>query len=159
MHKMGSILLLLAASFVCAANSSSPNATGPELRNHTQAETKRAVIGSVADISVRYENGKPITLIHILEFSTDRFPLEPNLLQVRLCGTHSALEAAVHTNITLAYNPVSHSRLTGCLGLISNEPWRDSSRWQTVTFTPTTVKRSVRRDKSIQDIINGAFPD
>jgi hypothetical protein len=138
MHKMGSILLLLAASFVCAGNSSSRNATGPELRNYTQVEAKRVVIGSVADVSVRYENGKPITLIHILEFSTDLFPLlEPNLLQVRLCGAHSALEAAVHTNIALVYNLESHSRLTGCLSLISNQPWQDSSRWQTVTLTPT----------------------
>jgi hypothetical protein len=137
MHKMGSILLLLAASFVCAGNSSNPNATSPELRNYTRVETKRVVIGSVADISVRYENGKPITLIHILEFSTDLFPLlEPNLLQVRLCGVHSTLEAAVHTNIALVYDPASHSRLTGCLSLISNQPWQDGSRWQTVTLTP-----------------------
>jgi hypothetical protein len=78
-------------------------------------------------------------------------------LQVRLCGAHSALEAAVHTDIALVYNPVSHSRLTGCLSLISNEPWRDSSRWQTVTFNSHKVKRSAQRDKSIQGIINGAF--
>ena len=123
MHKMGSILLLT-ASFVCARNSVNPNATGSELHNYTQIKTKRVVIGSVGDISARYENGKPITVIHILEFSTDLFPLEPNPLQVRLCGDQSALEAAVHTNITLVYNPVSQSRLTGCLNLISSEPWR-----------------------------------
>ena len=144
MRNIGSFLLLT-ASFVCAGNYSSPNARASELRNCMQV-AKRAVVGSVADISTRYENGKPITLIRILEFSTDLFPLEPNLVQVRLCGDQGALNAAVHTNITLVYNPASHSRLTGCLSLISSDPFADGSQWQTVTSTSHTVKPSMRHD-------------
>jgi hypothetical protein len=121
MHLIGS-LLLLTASFVCAWNYSLPNANSPELHNYIQVKTKRVVVGSVADISARYENGKPITLIHILEFSTGLFPLEPALLQLRFCGEQRALNAAVHTNITLVYNPASQSRLTGCLSLLSSDP-------------------------------------
>jgi hypothetical protein len=144
MHNIGSFLLL-AASFVCAGSYSGPNVGAPELRNRMRAKAK-AVVGSVADISTRYENGKPITLIHILEFSTALFPLEPNLVQVRLCGDQRALDAAVHTNITLVYNPASHSRLTGCLSLISSDPFADGSQWQTVTSTSHTVKPSMRHD-------------
>ncbi|MBZ5667165.1 MAG: hypothetical protein LAO30_21500 [Acidobacteriia bacterium] len=124
----------------------------------TQVNTERVVIGSLADISARYENGKPLTVIHILEFKTDAFPNEPNLLQVRLCGDQSgALGPAVHTNIILAYDLASQSRLTGCLSLISSEPWQDSSKWRTITFNPSTTRRSTQRAKPIQDIINGSF--
>ena len=144
MHNIGSFLLLT-ASFVCAGSYSSPNVGAPELRNRMRAKAK-AVVGSVADISTRYENGKPITIIHILEFSTDLFPLEPTLVQVRLCGDQGALDAAVHTNITLVYNPASHSRLTGCLSLISSDPFADGSQWQTVTSTSHTVKPSMHHD-------------
>ena len=144
MHNIGSFLLLT-ASFVCAGSYSSPNVGAPELRNRMRAKAK-AVVGSVADISTRYENGKPITIIHILEFSTDLFPLEPTLVQVRLCGDQGALDAAVHTNITLVYNAASHSRLTGCLSLISSDPFADGSQWQTVTSTSHTVKPSMHHD-------------
>ena len=144
MRNLGSFLLLT-ASFVCAGSYGSPNVRVPELRNRMRAKAK-AVVGSVADISTRYENGKPITLIRILEFSTDLFPLEPTLVQVRLCGDQRALDAAVHTNITLVYNPASHSRLTGCLSLISSDPFADGSQWQTVTSTSHTVKPSMRHD-------------
>jgi len=144
MHNIGSFLLLT-ASFVCAGSYSSPNVGAPELRNRMRAKAK-AVVGSVADISTRYENGKPITIIHILEFSTDLFPLEPTLVQVRLCGDQGALDAAVHTNITLVYNAASHSRLTGCLSLISSDPFADGSQSQTVTSTSHTVKPSMRHD-------------
>ena len=145
MRNLGSFLLLT-ASFVCAGSYSGPNASVPELSNCMQVKTKRAVVGSVADISTGYENGKPITLIRILEFSTDLFPLEPTLVHVRLCGDQRALDAAVHTNITLVYNPASHSRLTGCLSLISSDPFADGSQWQTVISTSHTVKPSMRHD-------------
>jgi hypothetical protein len=57
-------------------------------------------------------------------------PREPALLQVRLCGDQiGKLEHAVHTNITVIYELASQSRLTGCLNLISSEPWQDSSTW------------------------------
>ena len=145
MRNLGSFLLLT-ASFVCAGSYGSPNARASELRNCLQVKPNRVVVGSVADTSTRYENGKPITLIHMLEFSTDLFPLEPTLVQVRLCGDQGALDAAVHTNITLVYNPASHSRLTGCLSMISSDPFADGSQWQTVTSTSHTVKPSMRHD-------------
>jgi hypothetical protein len=127
------------------------------LRNLTQINTERVAIGSVADISSKYENGKAITVVRLLEFKTDVFVKEPNLLQVRLCGDQSKrLESVVHTNITLIYDLASQSKLTGCLRLLSAEPWQDSSKWQTVTFNTNTVKRSLKLEKSIQAIINGA---
>jgi len=139
--------------------SSSAELTAPklELHNLTQVKTERVAIGSVADISPQYENGKPITVVHILEFRIDVFPTEPRLLQVRLCGYLSErLAPAVHTNITLIYDLASQSRLTGCLRLLSAEPWQETSKWQTVTFTPNTIKRGVELEKSIQAILNGA---
>ena len=143
------LALSLSSSAKLAANK-------PELHIFTQVKTERVVIGSVADISVRYEDRKPITVIHVLEFSTDLFPREPELLQVRLYGDQGGrLEPALHTNITLVYNLASHTRLTGCLNLISSEPWQDSSKWQTVNFTSNKVKRSMQLEKSILDIING----
>jgi len=130
----------------------------PELVTLKHITTERAVIGSVADISSRYENGQPITVVHILEFKTDVFPKDPSLLEVRLCGDQSGgIEPAVHSNILLVYDLASHTRLTGCLSLITTEPWQDSSKWQTVTFSPSKVKRSIHLDKSIQGIINSAF--
>ena len=128
------------------------------MRSRLQITPVRIVIGSLADVSVRYENGKPLTVIHMLEFRTDVFPKEPELLQVRLCEDQGGrIRPAVHTNITLTYNPASQSRLTGCLSLISVEPWQDTSEWQTVTFNPNPVKRSVHLEKYIQGIIDGAF--
>ncbi len=130
--------------------SSSAELTAPklDLHNHTQVKTERVTIGSVADISSNYENGKPITVVRILEFRTDVFPREPMLLQVPLCGYLSErLAPAVHTNITLIYDLASQSRLTGCLRLLSAEPWQEPSRWQTVTFAPSTIKRSVELEK------------
>jgi hypothetical protein len=147
-------ILALALSVSCPAELA---VFTPELHNFTQVKTKRVVIGSVADISIKYENSKPTTVIQILEFSTDVFPNEPSLLQVRLCGDQGGkLEPAVHTNIILVYNLASQSRLTSCLTLISSDSWEDSSKWQTVTFTAKQVKWSVQFDKYLQDIINGA---
>jgi hypothetical protein len=117
-------VLALALSEISSAKRAAPK---PELHNFTQARTERVVIGSVADISARYENGTSITVIHILEFSTDVFLKEPNFVQVHLCGDQGVrLRPAVHTNITLVYNLASPSRLTHCLSLISSEPWQDS---------------------------------
>jgi hypothetical protein len=85
---------------------------------------KRTVIGSLADGSVRYENGRPVTLIHILEFRTDVFPGEPKLSELRLCGDNSSiLDSAVHTNVVVVYGLASASKLTGCLGLIRVDRW------------------------------------
>ena len=154
---MRSIWFLILALALSLSSLAELAPTKPELLNFTQVKTERVVIGSVADISVRYENDETITVIHILEFRTDLFTKEPALLQVRLCGDQSGkLEPAVHTNIALAYNLASQSRLTGCLSLISSESWADSSKWQTVTFNSNKAKRSIQLEKSIQAIINGA---
>jgi len=139
------------------SSSAEPVAPNPQVRDLTQVQTERVVIGSVADISARYENGKPITVIHILEFSADALLKEPDFLQVRLCGDQGGrLESAVHTNTTLVVNPISQSVLTGCLSLISSEPWKGGSKWQAITFNSDKVKRSIQLEKSIQAIIHGA---
>jgi hypothetical protein len=157
---MRSLWFPILALALSVSSSAELDASKPQLHNFTEVKTERVVIGSVADISARYENGTPITVIHILEFSTDVFLKEPTLLQLRLCEDQSGrLEPAVHTNITLVYNLASHNRLTGCLGLISSEPWQHSSTGQTLTFNPNKVKRSRQLDKSIQSIINGTFAD
>jgi hypothetical protein len=157
---MRSLWCPILALALSVSSSAELDAAKLQLHNFTEVKTERVVIGSVADISARYENGTPITVIHILEFSTDVFLKEPTLLQLRLCGDQSGrLEPAVHTNITLVYNLASHNRLTGCLGLISSEPWQHSSIGQTLTFNPNKVKRSRQLDKSIQSIINGTFAD
>ena len=129
---MGSLWLQILAVALSVSSSANLTSHKHELYNRAPINADQVVIGSLADISLRYENGKPLTVIHILEFSRDVFPNEPTLLKVRLCGDQSGtLGAAVHTNIKLVYDLASHSRLTGCLTLISSEPWRDSSRWQT----------------------------
>jgi hypothetical protein len=157
---MRSLRFPILALALSLSSSAELAASKPELHNFTQVKTERVVIGSVADISARYENGTPITVIHILEFSTDVFLKEPNLSQVRLCGDQSGrLGPAVHTNITLVYNLASHKRLTGCLSLISSEPWQHSITPQTLTFNPNKMKRSRQLDKSIQNIINFTFAD
>jgi len=151
------LILALAMSLSSSAETA---ASKPELHNFTQVKTERVLIGSVADISARYENGMPLTVIHILEFSTDALLKEPALLQVRLCGDQSGrLGPAVHTNITLVYGLASKNRLTGCLSLITSEPWQHSITRKTVTFNRHKVNRSRQLDKSIQNIINGAFAD
>jgi len=105
-----------------------------EVRRVTPVKRKRIIIGSVADVSVSQIHGSLITVIHILDFSTDVLPKEPNLLEVRLCGDQSGgIGPMVHTDVTLVYDPSSQSRLTGCSGLISSEPWQDNSKWQTIT--------------------------
>jgi hypothetical protein len=126
---------MLALSATCSASLASSRS---ELRAFSQIKTERVVIGAVADISAQYESGTPITVVHILEFSTDLPPQTPKLLQVRVCGDQrNRLQSALHTNITLVYNLASQTRLTGCFTLISSDPWKDSSRWQTVTPRPT----------------------
>jgi hypothetical protein len=124
-----------------------------------QTKAERIVIGSLADISVRYESNKLITVVYVLDFSKDVFVQEPILLQVRLCGDQLAgLGPAVHTNITLIYDTASQSRLTGCLKLISSESWHDNSEWQTITFTPDNItNRSRHFDKHNLKTVGGAF--
>ncbi len=131
----------------------------PDSTSLPHRTTQRVVIGSVADVTAKYENGQPITVIHILEFKTDPFPQEPEYLQVRLCGNqYEKLKPLVHTNISLVYNPISQTRMTGCLPLISTGSWHDDSRWQPVTFTlgltMTHSKRSVHLDKYLKRTIN-----
>jgi hypothetical protein len=150
--------LIFALAFPVNSNAAAATAPWPESNDLTQVNTQRVAVGSVADILSRSENNRPITIVHILEFKTDDFWRKPPLLTVRLCGDHSGtLEPAVHTNIILIYDIASPSRLTGCVRLISSEPWQDNSKWQTVTFTSSTRKRSVRLAQPIKSIVNGSF--
>jgi hypothetical protein len=159
MRSLSLPIVALALSVSCFADlaASMPEPLNFTQIQFTQIQTKRVVIGSLADISSGYDHGKSITVIHILELSTDVFPLDPPLLQVCLCGDQGRrLKAAVHTNITLIFELASHSRLTGCLSLISSDPWYDLSKWQTVVFPSTQLKRGLQLEKSIQSIVNGA---
>ena len=150
-------IIVLALSVSCVAEQAPATI---DLHNFTRIQTERAVVGSVADISARYELGTPITVIHILEFSTDIPLREPNLLQVRLCGDQSRrLGPSIHTNITLIYNLASPTRLPGCLPLISSDSWQDDNKPHTATINPTPVKRSKQRDKSMQDIVSRTSAD
>jgi hypothetical protein len=149
-------IFALALSVSCFADVA---ASRPEAPILTEVEKERVVIGSLADIFATYDNGAPITIIHILEFSTDVFLKEPTFWKVRLCGNQGGrLAPAVHTNIILTYSVASHSRVTGCLSLTSSTPWRDSSPLQTVTYTSTHTKRSQQHGQFDQNIINVAFP-
>jgi hypothetical protein len=134
---MRSLWFPILALALPVTSSAELSASKPELQHFTQIKTERIVIGSVADVTARYEHNEPITIIHILEFSTDAPPKEPTLLRVLLCGDQSSrLGPVVHTNITLVYNLASHKRLTDCLSLISSEPWQDSINSQVLTFNP-----------------------
>ena len=134
---MRSSWFLILALALAHTFSGEPTASTPHVKDFLQVQTERAVVGAVADVSITYKNNEAITVIYILDFSTDAFPKEPSLLQVRLCGDQSSkLGPAIHTNITLVYNLASQRKLTGCLDLISNRPWRDSSKWQTINFSP-----------------------
>jgi hypothetical protein len=131
------------------------------VRNVAQMTPERIVIGSLADISARYDNGTTITVIHILEFSTDTPLKEPGPLQVRLCGDQrSRLEPAVHTNVVLTYLVASHTRLSFCHTLISSVSWQDGSKWRTVTFgftNPRQGRRHVKHGKAIRSIGSAHF--
>jgi hypothetical protein len=132
-----------------------------EVRNVAQMTPERIVIGSLADVSARYDNGTTITVIDVLEFSTDTPLKEPNLLEVRLCGDQrNRLEPAVHTNVALTYLVASHSRVTVCHTLVSNVSWQDGSKWRTVTVTFTNTRRKrrdVKHERAIRSIGNAHF--
>jgi hypothetical protein len=129
---------------------------GPPRADHILGRiiADRTVIGSVADISQRYEGDAPVTFLHILEFATDVFPQEPHLLQVRLCGDLAAtLEPYVHTNITLVYKLASPSRVTGCLSLTHIESWQDNDPEQNL-FSRSLPKRNTQLERNIHGIIH-----
>ena len=71
MRSLSCPIFALALSVSCFADLA---ASKPAVPTFTQLKTERVVIGSLADVSARYESGKPITVIHILEFRTDLFP-------------------------------------------------------------------------------------
>lgn len=153
---MRSLLIPIIALALSVNSSADLTVSTREMPDVQQIKRERVVIGSLADFSAGYDNGTTITVIHILEFRTDVFPGEPTLLPVRLCGDqHRSLGAAVHTNITVIYELASHSRLTGCHNLISSGPWQDGSKWQTVTFNSTNVRRDVKLEKTIRRIVHG----
>ena len=133
------------------------HATAAPSRSNPQTLARVAsaqhIIGSLADVKAARDHGQPITVIHILNFRTDAFPGEPDLLQVRLCGDWSnAFSGVVHTDISLVFDPASPSKSTSCQPFISLDPWQDDSRWQTITPNFMGAKRSIRRANSTLDI-------
>ena len=148
---------LVLALFVVIRATAVPIATAHQRFGFlTQLKTTHVVIGSVADILVDYQHAGVTTVMHVIEFSTDPFPNEPMLLEMRFCGGYSKqLEAAVHTNVTVIYDLRSPNRRSGCLRLISVEPWRDDSPWQTITLQGGAQKRRYV-EIPIQSIVDGA---
>ncbi|MGA9507728.1 MAG: hypothetical protein WBV55_03680 [Candidatus Sulfotelmatobacter sp.] len=117
------------------------------------------IIGSLADVKATSDRGQSLTVVHILDFRTDAFPGEPDLLQVRLCGDWSnAFSGIVHTDISLIFDPASPSKSTDCQPFISLDPWQDDSHWQTITPNFMGAKRSIRRANPTLDIRRN-FPD
>jgi len=117
------------------------------------------IIGSLADVKATSDRGQSLTVVHILDFRTDAFPGEPDLLQVRLCGDWSnAFSGVVHTDISLIFDPASPSKSTDCQPFISLDPWQDDSHWQTITPNFMGAKRSIRRANPTLDIRRN-FPD
>ena len=74
---MRSFCFLFLASALSVSSSGKLVAPKPELQYSSHVNTQRAVIGSVADITSKYENGTLVTVVHILESRTDLFPREP----------------------------------------------------------------------------------
>lgn len=160
-NKLRPLWYAILALTLSVSSSAEPTHSQRDLTSTAHRTSQRLVIGSVADVAFRYENGQPITVIHILEFKSDPFPQEPKYLQVRLCGNqYDRFKPVVHTDISLVYNPISQTKMTGCLPFISSESWHDNSKWQTITFTlGLTIKhpkRSAHLDKYIKGTINGA---
>jgi hypothetical protein len=133
------------------------HATAAPSRSTPQALARVAsaqhIIGSLADVKATRDHGQLLTVIHILDFRTDTFPGEPDLLQVRLCGDWSnAFSGVVHTDISLVFDPASPSKSTDCQPFISLDPWQDDSYWQTITPNFMGAKRSIRRANPTLDI-------
>jgi hypothetical protein len=118
-----------------------------------RAGSAQHIIGSLADVKTTRDHGQPLTVLHILDFRTDAFPGEPDLLQVRLCGDWSnAFSGVIHTDISLVFDPASPSKSTDCQPFISLDPWQDDSHWQTITPNFMGAKRSIRRANPTLDI-------
>jgi hypothetical protein len=66
----------------------------------------RLVIGSVDDLCATYENETPITVIHILEFSTNLLLTKPSFLLMCLCRDQDR-----------------------CINTIGSELWEDTNKW------------------------------
>jgi hypothetical protein len=134
-----------------------PNPQRAELPTFSRLTTRRTVIGSMADMATHYAHGRPITIIDILEFKTDSPLQQPHFVDVRFCGDgHAVFEPFVHTDVTLVYDLASRTRLTGCLQLISIDPWQDGTTRQAVILNPRKLKRSLQLDESLQGIIHRA---
>ncbi len=123
---LGTAWLCTLALVLSLNPASDPRTPVPNWQKVETAERTRTVIGSLADMSLRPEPARSITVIHILEFATDDPLREPHLLELRLCGNHSRLFApAVHTNVSLVFDPTLHHRGWDCLNLKKSEPWND----------------------------------
>jgi hypothetical protein len=116
--------------------------------------SNRTVIGSIASVDAHFESGRPVTTIRVLEFSKDYGLGEPTLTDVRLCGDQSGSLYGI-SNVSFVYSLISPSALTGCLPLVSAEPWQDSSRWNSITWDKSKVHGSRDLEKIIRGIGNG----
>lgn len=139
--------------FALSANSFSKPTAPTHVDRVIPVPTFRLVVGALADISANHARGTPVTFLHILEFTSNWTPQEPSLLEVRLCGDYSRdLAGSVHTNISVVYRLASASRSTGCLSLVSVQPWRDYSPWQTIVMDTPRMKPNPKLQETIRDL-------
>jgi len=125
------VVAMLVLPGLYAHSSSRPLSATLDIGTHRS--TNRLLVGAVADISVSYVRGIPVTSMNVLEFTPIWTSEETPTPQVRLCGAlHRSLAPFLHKNVRLTYASESPSRSTGCLRLISIEPWHDNSKWQTI---------------------------
>jgi len=140
--------------FASSAGSFSKPTAPMHVDRSIHVRTSRRVVGALADVSVDQAHGRPVTSLHILEFTSKWTAQEPALLEVRLCGDYSHdLAASVHTDISIVYRLTSPSRSTGCLSLVSVQPWRDDSPWQTIVTDSLHIKSSPRVQESIRNLV------
>ena len=98
-------------------------------------------------------NGRAVTSLHVLEFTSNWTAQEPTLREVRLCDDHSRDVAAfVHTDISIVYKSSSSSRSIDCRSLVSVQLWYDDSPWQTIVIDSPRMKRNPKLQKLIRDL-------
>ncbi|MGA7561182.1 MAG: hypothetical protein WBV60_10190 [Terriglobales bacterium] len=144
------LAILVFASW--ATSFSKPTAPTHVDRAH-HAPAARRVVGALADVSVDQVEGRPVTSLHVLEFTSNWTAQETALLEVRLCDDHSRdLAAFVHADISIVYKLSSSSRSTGCQSFVSIQLWHDDTPWQTIVIDSPQVKRSPELQKVIRDL-------
>ncbi len=100
----------------------------------------RTVQGAVEEVWVEHHRSKKLTVLLIIDFSTDVWWQPPRPTPLRFCGDrNSVLNNLVHANISITYSPASPSRSTDCLTLIKAEQLQDNSPWEKFIILPREI--------------------